>query len=251
MAELLGPNDPKPFLKLQGDKTVPLFVICDHASNAVPQLLGNLGLDARLLETHIAWDIGARRVSERIIERTGGTGVFCEVSRLVVDSNRPLRSPTLVPEVSHGFRIPANIGLSREQVGERIEQIYLPYHFAIIESLAEFAARGIQPFLLSVHSCTPELNGISRPWAIGIAHSPDESASRPLLSALQNLGEFKVGDNEPYTVDEDDYSILVHGLSRGLKHTLVEIRQDQVREEAGAIAWGDKLYDALRQLSLV
>lgn len=251
MAELLGPTDPKPFLKLQGDKTVPLLVICDHASNAVPGLLDNLGIDAGLLETHIAWDIGARRVSERIVERTGGTGVFCGVSRLVIDSNRPLRNATLVPEVSHGIRIPANLGLSREQVGERIAQIYLPYHFAIVESLAEFAAQGVEPFVLSVHSCTPELNGIPRPWAIGIAHSPDETSSRPLLNALQDLGEFEVGDNEPYAVDEDDYSILVHGLSRGLKHALVEIRQDQIREEAGAVAWGDKLYDALRQLSLI
>jgi predicted N-formylglutamate amidohydrolase len=251
MADLIDSGDPTPFERINGGDDVPLLVICDHASNAVPGSLGSLGVDDSLLATHIAWDIGARRVSERIVERAGGRGVICGVSRLVIDCNRPVRNPTLVPEHSDGVTIPANIGLSKEDVGKRIEQIYLPYHLAIAEVLGEFAGRGIEPFVLSVHSCSPKMNGFSRPWAIGVAHSPDEEASRPLFNILKNWGEFEVGDNEPYAVDEDDYSILAHGMNRGLKHALVEIRQDQVADEAGAIAWGDRLSAALSQASLI
>ena len=72
MSRLLMPSDPKPAWKKQGDQNVPLLIVCDHASNVVPQSLSNLGVSKETLSTHIAWDIGARRVAEEIIERVGG-----------------------------------------------------------------------------------------------------------------------------------------------------------------------------------
>ena len=41
----------------QGGHGPNLLLLCDHASNALPE--GNLGLDPGLLATHIAHDIGA------------------------------------------------------------------------------------------------------------------------------------------------------------------------------------------------
>ena len=142
MADFLNSSDSVPFRHANTGSDIPLLVICDHASNAVPESLGNLGLDAHIMDTHIAWDIGAQRVAERIIKQTGCRGVFCGISRLVIDCNRPLRNSTLIPEKSDGVDIPANLNLSKEELGQRIEEIYLPYHFAIVEALSEFETPG-------------------------------------------------------------------------------------------------------------
>jgi predicted N-formylglutamate amidohydrolase len=34
----------------------PIVVICDHASNFIPEQFGGFGLGKRELESHIAWD---------------------------------------------------------------------------------------------------------------------------------------------------------------------------------------------------
>ena len=170
---------------------------------------------------------------------------------MVIDCNRPLGNPTFVPEASDGFEIPGNKGLTRAQLGERIEKYYLPYHFAIVEELKDFAMRGIEPFVFSVHSCTPVMNDFERPWGIGIAHTSDETVSRPLIEALREICDYQIGDNEPYPVDESDYTIIAHGLDRRLKHVLVEIRQDLIANRQGANEWGDRLYEAFGMLSLL
>ena len=52
--------------------------------------------------------------------------------------------------------------------------------------------------------------------------------------------------NEPYSVDDDtDYTIPVHGEVRGLPHVLLEIRNTEIRDEAGQAYWAELLCDAL------
>lgn len=46
----------------------PVLLVCDHASNAVPESVngGTLGLPAHDMERHIAYDVGARGVTEHL-----------------------------------------------------------------------------------------------------------------------------------------------------------------------------------------
>ena len=46
--------------------SAPLLLVCDHASNAVPDTFGTLGLDAAKLQDHVAWDIGALALARRL-----------------------------------------------------------------------------------------------------------------------------------------------------------------------------------------
>ena len=136
-------------------------------------------------------------------------------------------------------------------VGRRIDSIYLPYHYAIVRNLERFASRDIKPFVLVIHSCTPVYHGEQRPWAIGIAHSEDESVSRPVLNELGRDGGFLVGDNEPYAVDLNlDYTIVVHGLDLALPHMFIEFRQDLIATRATANHWADVLYDAIQAVDI-
>ncbi|MGE4077113.1 MAG: N-formylglutamate amidohydrolase, partial [Reyranella sp.] len=58
MQQLLGPHDPPAFSVHNAGGGAPLLLLCDHASNAVPQALGTLGISEQELSRHIGWDIG-------------------------------------------------------------------------------------------------------------------------------------------------------------------------------------------------
>jgi predicted N-formylglutamate amidohydrolase len=42
------------------------LLVCDHASNRVPERLGTLGLERDLLADHIGWDPGAADVAHSL-----------------------------------------------------------------------------------------------------------------------------------------------------------------------------------------
>ena len=46
-----------------------VLMLCDHASNAVPADLGDLGLPESQFERHIAYDIGAAAVTRSLARR--------------------------------------------------------------------------------------------------------------------------------------------------------------------------------------
>ena len=54
------------------------FLICDHGSNKIPNIYKNLGLNENILNTHIAYDIGAREVTIDIARK-----MFAQLELLV------------------------------------------------------------------------------------------------------------------------------------------------------------------------
>ena len=67
-------------------------VLCDHASSHLPDRYGSLGLTPADLTSHIAWDPGALNVARRMSARLDAPLIWPNVSRLVIDCNRSLRS---------------------------------------------------------------------------------------------------------------------------------------------------------------
>jgi predicted N-formylglutamate amidohydrolase len=66
-----------------------------------------------------------------------------------------------------------------------------------------------------------------------------------MISALRADPDLVVGDNEPYSVDDVDYTIPVHGARRGLPRALLEIRNDRIETEAGQEEWANRLAGVL------
>jgi predicted N-formylglutamate amidohydrolase len=244
-APLLGSDEPPPVELVNAHGRSSAVLVCDHASNRVPRQLGSLGLDAVQLADHIGWDPGAADVARRLSTFLDAPLVLSGYSRLVIDCNRPLRNAGLIAEQSDGVPVPGNRGLSQRERESRINALFRPYHDAI-DRLLDGRVR--QPsLLLSIHSFTPVLNGRPRPWHIGISHWRDRRLAALMLGVLAHSGDFTVGDNEPYPIDDDiDYTIPVHGEGRGLPSVMIEIRQDEIRTTAGAAAWAARLVDAYR-----
>src|SRR5271155_6166681 len=98
MAEtLLQPEDPAPFRVVNEAGRAPLLLVCDHASDAIPRRLAGLGVAPRALQAHIAYDIGAAAVAERLAARFDAPLLLSGFSRLVIDCNRKLDDPTSIP----------------------------------------------------------------------------------------------------------------------------------------------------------
>lgn len=221
-------------------------LLCDHATNHVPAELDGLGLPSSELARHIAWDIGAAGVAEALSELFDAPAILCNVSRLVIDCNRQLTAPDLIPEVSDGTLVPGNRDLDERVKMARIQRWFHPYHDAVEAVLLEREARGVESIPISVHSMTPSLGGKSRPWQIALSSYLDRRLTDPVLAALRRPGDVVVGDNEPYALEpEVDYSIPVHALTRGLPHLQVEFRQDEIADAAGQARWARRFAEAL------
>lgn len=223
-----------------------IVLICDHASNHVPKELRNLGLPESELLRHIAWDVGAAGVTEALSEIFDALAVLSPVSRLVIDCNRQLNAPDLIPEQSDETMIPGNASLTAEAKEFRIQRWFRPYHDAIEAMLRERETRQIPSILVSIHSMTNCLRGISRPWHIALSSYTDRRLTDPVLSSLRQIPGAVVGDNQPYNLDPAcDYSVPLHALRRGLLHLQVEFRQDEIAAPATQRQWAERFAHTL------
>jgi len=238
-----------PYRLINEDGPSPLIIICDHASNRVPAAYGDLGVPAAEFERHIAWDIGAAAITEILARRFDAPAILSEVSRLLIDCNRRFEDPSLTPAISDGTEVPANRNLSKGEREKRWLTYHQPYHQAIWTAVERKLAIGQRPILIAIHSMTRVLKGIARPWQITICWLHDQRLSAPMLDALRARPGIAVGDNQPYLLDlYEDYSVPVHAMRRGLKHLLVEFRQDEVADNAGQKRWADLFGDCLEQV---
>jgi predicted N-formylglutamate amidohydrolase len=241
---------PARILRPQGSGRLVLF--CDHARNHIPAELEDLGLPASELARHIAWDIGAAGVTEALSEIFDAPAILCNTSRLVIDCNRQLNAPDLIPEVSDGTVIPGNRHLSEAARAARIERWFHPYHDAVESVLLEREARGVPSIAVSIHSMTAFLDGQARPWQIALSSHHDRSLAEPVLAALRRPGDIEVGDNQPYDLDpEVDYSVPFHAVRRKLPQLQVEFRQDEIPDPPTQHRWAWRFAQALKFLGQV
>lgn len=241
-SRLLGVNDVDPVFEQNAAGRSPFLLTSDHYGRLLPAALGDLGLPGSELVRHIAWDIGIAGVAERLSKLLDAHLIAQRYSRLVIDCNRPPSAESSIPLVSEITTIPGNDGLTREQTEERRRLIFDPYHDRIDAVIDARRAGGRPTVLLSVHSFTPVYHGMARPWHIGTLYHRDTVLPPLLLAELRREDGLVVGDNQPYAVaDGTDYSIPVHGEARGLINSGIEIRQDQIADDAGEAEWAERL----------
>ena len=252
MQVLLADDEPPPYRVVPGRRDSPYLVVCDHAGHRIPRLLGTLGLPQQELTRHIGWDIGAGELAQGLGRELGAWVIMQPYSRLVIDCNRPLISPQSVVQASDGSVIPGNLAISAEQVQLRAQCVFEPYHACIRRELTERTARGQASILIFIHTFTPVLSGMTRPWHAGVLHHREKRLALPLLRALRADPDLIVGDNEPYAASEHtDYGLVEHGERRGLPCVEVEVRQDLVDSAAGQAAWSSRLSRLIRDIRIL
>lgn len=243
---LLTSRDAQP-VRITNRNGQSLFLLLgDHAGNLIPEQLGHLGLSPRDLDRHIALDIGVSQLGQRLSAALGAPFIEQRYSRLVIDCNRATDHPGSIAEASDGMAIPGNLGLSLPSVEQRIAEIFHPYHAAIAGLLAERKAAAQTTVLVSLHSFTPRLSGFERPWEIGVLRSEGDSRfALTMLETLQAKSGLSVGDNEPYRMDETDYTVPSHAFAAKIPYVELEIRQNELSDNEGVVRIASILQGAL------
>ena len=245
---LLRPGEPAVVEVVNGVSPATIFLTCDHASNRLPERLGNLGLARQNIDSHIGWDIGAAAVARGLARPLSAPLVMAAYSRLVIDCNRPPASPDSIPLSSAGIPVPGNSDLNDDMRQLRRATFFAPYHNAIASLLDHRAGTHQPTALLAIHSFTPDYPGQERPWHVDFAYNRDRQLAGLLLDAMAKQSDLTIGDNLPYGVDdESDFTIPIHGERRGLPSVLIEIRQDLLSTPAGIKSWVDRLTELLTE----
>ncbi|RFD21006.1 N-formylglutamate amidohydrolase [Komagataeibacter melaceti] len=255
-SRLLTQGDPAPVIQFApppdaGDAApsgLPFVLVSDHAGRAIPAALGDLGVSAADRARHIACDLGMAETGRLLARALGCTLIEQAYSRLVIDCNRAPGHPTSIVRRSDGTDVPGNMELTATQEGQRVEEIFLPYHQRIEGEVSARLEAGLPVVLVSLHSFTECMNGQDRPWHTGVLHNRNPAFGlrvRDLLAAEDGL---VVGSNEPYALtDASDYTVPVHAEGRGLPYLEIEIRQDLVSSAEGQAQWAERLARILPQ----
>lgn len=222
-----------------------VLVVSDHASNHVPPDIG-LGIAEALMHEHMAIDIGVAEVGALIAARAGHAAFQCGFSRLVCDVNREADAPGAVPAASDGHAVPGNM-LDEAARAARIARFHAPYHAA----LAELLDRVPPALILSLHSFTPRLatSTEERPWQVGVLYNEDERAARIAIPLLEAEG-LKVGDQQPYSGRQLNYTMNRHAEAEGRSYLGIEIRQDEIADAAGQARWAGILLRVANRAAL-
>jgi predicted N-formylglutamate amidohydrolase len=232
----------------------PFVIVCDHASNRIPEDYSSFAFEEDSLLTHIAWDPGALGVARRLSRQLDAPLLWPDVSRLVIDCNRAPDADSLIVTVSEGRNVDANRGLSEEERARRLELIHAAYHDAIDATLARRRAARLPTALVAVHSYTPVFLGRARPWQVGILFDHDRRLADCLIQGLGADPALNVGVNEPYSpADQVYYTVGRHAGRWRLPGVMIEIRNDEIAEAAGQLRWADRLAGLLTaaQASLI
>lgn len=206
-----------------------ILIVCDHASNHVPRDV-DLGIDAEILEQHIAWDIGVAGVARHLVEFADCAAFLATYSRLVTDLNRYPQDDSAIPVSSDGITIPGN-DLTTAQRDARLERFFMPYHAALEDVL--LADR--PALILSVHSFTPRLESApdaARPWHIGVLYNQQAAPSHIAIDYLTGRG-LNVGDQLPYSGKVLNATMNRHAEAQDIPYVGIEIRQDLISDAQG------------------
>ncbi|MEP5625288.1 MAG: N-formylglutamate amidohydrolase, partial [Hyphomicrobiales bacterium] len=239
----------QPFEFIPGDWKAGLLILCDHARNEVPEEYGDLGVPAAQFERHIGYDIGARAVTLELARRLDAPACLSTFSRLLIDPNRGEDDPTLIMRLSDGAVVPGNAKVDGIERQRRVTCFHKPYHDLIDQTLDQMMAVAPAPVIISIHSFTPVWRGVSRPWHATVLWDSDARAVTPLIAGLRAQDDLVVGDNEPYDGALRNDTMYRHATRRGLPQALLELRQDLIADEAGALEWADRLEPILKDLS--
>ncbi len=236
-----------PAYEIEGaDRPGRWLVTCDHATNHVPDWVqgGDLGLPAADMGRHIAYDIGAAGVTRHLAALLDSPTILSRFSRLVIDPNRGEDDPTLLMRLYDGTIIPANRHAGPQDLAERLDRLYRPYH----DAYADLAAKMQRPAICAIHSFTPRLRSRApRPWEVGVLFAHDDRLAKPFIAACRAQG-WCTGENEPYAGHLPGDAIDRHALQHGRPNVLIELRQDLIADQAGQMAWADRLAPILQNV---
>lgn len=225
-----------------GSKSAPLMLTCEHASLRLPEPWRWPEADLPLVGTHWSFDLGAEDLTREMAAASGATAILSRFTRLLVDPNRPLDSPTLFRDVADGNPVALNQHIDDDDRGHRIA-----YYDAYHRALADLATQA-PPLLLSIHTFTPVYEGQRRQVDLGILFDSAEEEARQVLEALLDTG-LQVELNQPWSGRNGlMYSVESHATRNSRRALEIELRQDHATDPEFRQWFVPRLLEAMTRL---
>ncbi len=209
-----------------------LILICDHASNHIPKSYKNLGLSTKVLNSHIAWDIGAKELCVNVCKALSQSYFHANFSRLLVDPNRHLYSKDLIVSSSWGQTIPGNRGISIKKRKKRIKNYHLYYHENLKKFIKKKKTQHKKIYLIAIHSFTKKTPLDDRGIKIGLLHNENVNLLLNLQKKLQKK-KIHFGRNFPYSGFFYNYTLDRHSNNGQIDNISIEIRNDLICTSKG------------------
>ena len=184
-----------------------LIVTCEHSDNKVPPQYQHLfEVHSEVLETHRGYDIGALDLTRNISQKLKSETYAHEFSRLLVDLNRSLNNPSAFSEFMDG--------VDKETRRSIVEEYYLPYRQKIKNFMSSLISEGKAILHLSVHTFTPQMDGVERDVDIGLLYDPKRGQEKEFCWAWRRqleklMPDLKYRMNHPYPGTMDGFSTSI------------------------------------------
>jgi predicted N-formylglutamate amidohydrolase len=222
-----------------------IVLVCEHASNHIPDAYGDLGLTDAAKLSHAAWDIGAQGLAEHLSADLDAVLVLNTVSRLVYDCNRPPLAADAMPAQSERITVPGNRDLSPAQKAQRVDTVYTPFHNAVATALQTV---GPDAILVTIHSFTGVYNGQTRDTEIGLIHDDNSQLAEQMMQTADEHSPRSFCLNQPYARQHGVTHLLErHGTQNALMNVMIEVRNDLIDSDDGRRAIGKILARVLTQ----
>lgn len=225
-----------------------VVVTCEHATNRVPpELRAAFRGKSALLKSHRGWDPGALAVAERVAGALSAPLFVGEVSRLAIELNRSIDSPSLFSAVTRDLDDETRAGL--------IRRYYTPWRAATKSCIEGLARQGVT-LHLSVHSFTPVLDGKRRELEVGLLFDPARALEKKFCEAWRNglrredagVDPWRVKMNLPYRGTSDGHTTALRRVFPADRYLGVEIevRNDLIGAKPGQERVGGAIAQSLR-----
>ena len=204
-----------------------VLLVCEHASNHIPDVFGGLGLSTEAQQSHIAWDPGALGGSRAMAKTLEAPLVWGCISRLVYDCNRPPEAESAIPARSEVYDIPGNAGLSKASRALRVSGVYDPFRRLLGREIHR--RKDALRLMVTIHSFTPTYHGKMREVEIGILHGEDPRFAVAMMEDPPKAMDQALRLNEPYSASDGvAHTLDLHGTANGFLNVMIEIRNDLI-----------------------
>jgi predicted N-formylglutamate amidohydrolase len=213
----------------------PFFIFTvEHAGNQIPHALrAKIKIERNILNTHLAYDLGAYAVAKRLVKQHPGRLLLTKTTRLVVDTNRNIEKSRVFSRWSNS--------LMEEEKKSILKSYYYPHRINVLEAAKEALQEKKTVLLVSVHSFTPVFSGKRRATDIGILFRPRVEKELKFASTLKHTLKgldptLQVHFNRPYRGHTDCLSNDVSDLylqNQQYLGVILELNQRLLSEDKG------------------
>ncbi|UII33260.1 N-formylglutamate amidohydrolase [Fulvivirga ulvae] len=219
-----------------------ILISCEHAGNYIPKDYKFMFANAEeALESHRGWDPGSLGIAKYLARHLEAPMFYQKVSRLLIETNRSLDNKELFSEYTHN--------IDRSIKNALLAKYYHPYRDEIENRIKDFIAAGETVLHLSIHTFTPQLNGIVRAVDVGLLYDESRIEEREFCNQWKGRLDNMLPDrlimlNCPYNGADDGFTTYLRTKFPGSAYLGIELEVNQRYPDTPAMS---KINEAFSQ----